>query len=72
MPIFTEFFLLLIRQNIIPYGQRLCAFDRTELCLVINLTKGGNWAFSRPPIFATGLVLMLSFLHGSKWDLGDD
>ena len=56
MPIFTEFFLLLIRQNIIPYGQRHCAFDHMELCLVINLTKGGNWAISRPPIFATGYV----------------
>ena len=32
------------------------AFDHMELCLVINLTKGGNWAISRPPIFATGYV----------------
>ena len=32
------------------------AFDHMELCLVINLTKGGNWAISQPPIFATGYV----------------
>ena len=27
-----------------------------ELCFVINLTKDGNWAITRPPIFATGYV----------------
>ena len=32
------------------------AFDHTEWCLVINLTKSGNWAVSQPPIFATGYV----------------
>ena len=32
------------------------AFDHVELCLVINLTKAGNWAIARPPIFATGYV----------------
>ena len=32
------------------------AFDHMELCFVINLTKGGNWAITRPPIFATGYV----------------
>ena len=32
------------------------AFDHMELILVINLTKGGNWAISGPPIFATGYV----------------
>ena len=32
------------------------AFDRTELCFVINLTKNGNWTITRPPIFATGYV----------------
>ena len=48
MPIFTEIILLLIRQNTSPYGM--------EFCWVINLTKGGNWAIPRPPIFATGYV----------------
>ena len=32
------------------------AFDHKELGLVINLTKGGNWAISQLPIFATGYV----------------
>ena len=32
------------------------AFDHGELGLVINLTKGGNWAISQLPIFATGYV----------------
>ena len=32
------------------------AFDYMELCFVINLTKDGNWAITRPPIFATGYV----------------
>ena len=32
------------------------AFDSMELCFVINLTKDGNWANTRPPIFATGYV----------------
>ena len=41
---FTEIFLLLIRPNTIPYGQRHTAFDHMEFCLVINLTMGGNWA----------------------------
>ena len=49
---FTEIFLLLIRQNTIPIN----AFDHMELSLVINLTKGGNWAIPQPPIFATGNV----------------
>ena len=32
------------------------AFDHTELCFVINLTKDGNWAITQPPVFATGYV----------------
>ena len=32
------------------------AFDHMELSLVINLTKGGNWAIPQPTIFATGYV----------------
>ena len=32
------------------------AFDHTELCLVINLTKDGNLAITQPSIFATGYV----------------
>ena len=27
-----------------------------ELWLVINLTKGGNWAIPQPPMFATDYV----------------
>ena len=43
MPIFTDIILLLKRQNTIPYSQRqINAFDHMGLCLVINLTKGGN------------------------------
>ena len=52
MPIFTEFIILLIRQNTIPNN----AFDHMELCFVINLTKDGNWAITWPPIFATEYV----------------
>ena len=29
------------------------AFDHMEFCLVINLTIGGNWAVTWPPIIAT-------------------
>ena len=32
------------------------AFDHMELCFVINLTEDGNWAITRPPIFAAGYV----------------
>ena len=32
------------------------AFDHMELWFVINLTMDGNWAVTRPPIFATGYV----------------
>ena len=32
------------------------AFDYMELCFVINLTKGGNWAVTQSPVFATGYV----------------
>ena len=30
------------------------AFDHMELCLVINLTKDGDWPILRPTVFATG------------------
>ena len=52
MPIFTEIFLLLIRQNAIPKWSKALSM---ELCFVINLTKDGNWAIYTlrlPPIFA--------------------
>ena len=40
------------------------AFDHMELCFVINLTKDGNWAIPRPPMFATGYVSFAStFLY---------
>ena len=45
------------------------AFDHMELCLVIKLTKGGNWAIYGHQYwqFATGLlVLLLPFIPGSK------
>ena len=35
------------------------AFDQTELCLVIILTKGGNCTILQPLVFATGFVLLL-------------
>ena len=40
-----------------------------ELCFVINLTKDGNWAITRPPIFATGYVSFTAnfFIPGSKY-----
>ena len=57
MPIFTEIFLLLIRQNTMSY-----AFDHMELCFVINLTKDGNWDITLPPIFLLGMLgLLVSF-----------
>ena len=39
------------------------AFDHMELSLVINLTKDGNWAIPRPPIFATGYSFATTFLY---------
>ena len=63
MPIFTEI-ILLLRQNTIPYGQGIInAFDQMELCLVINLTKGGIWAITRPPIFTPGYVSFATTLN---------
>ena len=32
------------------------AFDHMKFCFVINLIKDGNWAITRPSIFATGYV----------------
>ena len=32
------------------------AFDHTEFCLVMNLTMGGNWAVTWPPIIAARYV----------------
>ena len=32
------------------------AFDHMELCLVRNLTEGGNWAITLSQIFDTGYV----------------
>ena len=52
MPDFTEIILLLIRQNTNPYGQRHYQW----YCVVINLTKAGNFAIPRPPVFASGCV----------------
>ena len=57
IPIFTEIIFLLIRQNTIHMVKGIDnAFDHMELCLVINLTKDGNWTIPRPQIFATGHV----------------
>ena len=54
MPIFTEIILLLIRRNTFRMVKGIMnAFDHMKLYLVINLTKGGNWAIPWPPIFAT-------------------
>ena len=39
------------------------AFDHMELCFVINLTKDGKWAITRPPIFATRYVNFASTLQ---------
>ena len=39
------------------------AFDHTELCFVINLTMGGNWAATWPPITATGYVSFATILN---------
>ena len=44
------------------------AFDHMELCLVIYLTKGGNWDITLSSIFATGyVVLLLLIIPGSKY-----
>ena len=37
-------------------------FDHLELSLVINLTKGSNWAITWPPIFATRYVCFATAL----------
>ena len=60
LPIFTEI-ILLVRQNTLSYGQKgiINAFDHMELCFVINLTKDGNWAITRPPIFLLGMLILL-------------
>ena len=42
------------------------AFDHMELCLVINLTKDGNWAITQPPIFATGYVSFATTFYTRK------
>ena len=39
------------------------AFDHMELCLVIYLTKGGNWAMTLSPIFATGYVSFATAIY---------
>ena len=55
MPVFTEIILLLKDKTQFHTVKGIInAFDHMKLCLVINLTKGGNWAIPRPPIFATG------------------
>ena len=38
------------------------AFDHMELCFVINLTKDGNKAIIRPPMFATRHVCFATTL----------
>ena len=44
------------------------AFDHMALCLVINLTKDGNWTIPRPLIFATGYVsFATTFYTTSKY-----
>ena len=44
------------------------AFDHMELCLVINLTKGGNWAITLSQIFDTDMLVLLPlFIPGSKY-----
>ena len=37
------------------------AFDHMELCFVINMTFGGNWAATWPPIIATRSVVVVVF-----------
>ena len=39
------------------------AFDYMALCLVITLTKGGNWAIKQPPVFATGYVSFVTSFY---------
>ena len=39
-----------------------------ELCLIINLTTGGNWAIPGLQYLVLGmLVLLLPFIPGSKY-----
>ena len=48
--------------------KNISAFDHMELCLVIYLTKGGNWAVTMSAIFATGYVSFATvFIPGSKY-----
>ena len=64
MPIITAIIRLLVRQNTIPYGQSIInAFDHMELCLVIYLAKGGNWAIAMSPIFASGYVSFATAIY---------
>ena len=59
-PIFIEIILLFIRQNTIPYSQRIInAFDHMEFCLVIN----GNLAVTWPPMIATRYVSFATTLN---------
>ena len=44
-------------------GIIIAAFDHMELCFVINLTKDGDWAITRLPIFATGYVSFATNLY---------
>ena len=60
-------------QRHIPYDQRqfhmvkgiINAFDHMKFCLVINLTMGGNWAVTWPPIIVTRYVSFASTLNSS-------
>ena len=63
MPIITATILLLIRQQFHMDKGIINAFNPKEMCLVIYLTKGGNWAITMSPVFATGYVSFATAIY---------
>ena len=63
-PIFTEIILLFLKQTQFHMIKGIInAFDHMQFCLVINLTIGGNWAVTWPPIIATRYVSFATTLN---------
>ena len=63
-PVFTETILLFIRQNTFHMVKGIInAFDRMGLCLVINLTMGGNGADTLPLIIASRYISFAATLN---------
>ena len=59
-PIFTEMFLLFTRETQFHMVKKALSMPLTIICnfvWVINLTMGGNWPVTWPPIIGTRYVI---------------